>query len=266
MEDLPERKFRPPKPLQEVRAGFTILGDEILGYQPMQRRNKVMHGETIIVGFRVFVKVDGVNPIKVAMGSEIGDAAALAYHHLPEEKKNDVGRSAARYITLSPAEFSKVIGVAWIAGATRSDRLPPTWVWVALGSDSTKAHIMTRPTLRQWIGTRLADKYIDSFFVERDIVPEWAAIGYTTDPGNDSRYLSLTYPAPRQVLSARYDLRPRVQDNRAQNSAGRDTGMDELSRKFDRLMEFMIEERKEVRQERREQNDLLMRLLPASPK
>lgn len=61
--------------IQPLHPGFTILGDPILGHMPIQRQSKVMAGETIIFGFRVFVKVEGVNPLQVAGGSGIGDAA-----------------------------------------------------------------------------------------------------------------------------------------------------------------------------------------------
>ncbi len=109
MEDTPPQN--PSRQIQPLRPGFKILGDPILGYLPIQRRSKVMAGETIILGFRVFVKVDGTSPLKVAIGSEIGDAAALAYHQLPENEKHDVRKNAAKYATMAAAEFVEIIGV-----------------------------------------------------------------------------------------------------------------------------------------------------------
>ncbi|KAJ2992428.1 hypothetical protein NUW58_g2177 [Xylaria curta] len=79
--------------IQPLRPGFTILGDEILGYRVIRRRSKVMAGELLILGFKTFIKTDSAGGFRVAGGSEIGDAAALAYHQLPEDQKNDIGRS-----------------------------------------------------------------------------------------------------------------------------------------------------------------------------
>ncbi|KAI0810071.1 hypothetical protein GGR55DRAFT_679299 [Xylaria sp. FL0064] len=263
MEDTPPQN--PNRQIQPSRPGFTILGDPILGYLPIQRRSKVMAGETIILGFRVFVKVDGVSPLKVVMGSEIGDAAALAYHQLPEDEKNDIRKNAAEYATMAAAEFVEIIGVAWVPGSSRSDRLPITYVWVKTLTDSGKPHIMTRTTFRQWIGTSLADKYIDSWLVEKGITPEWAALGFPTDPAADSKYLRLTYPPPRQA--AHYNLRPRIQAGggfQALPAHRREDGdVQELSRKFDQLVELFIRGQEEAREDRKQQREIMSRLLPA---
>ncbi|KAI0525813.1 hypothetical protein F5B22DRAFT_641968 [Xylaria bambusicola] len=282
MEDAPAQNRN--RQIQPLRPGFTILGDPILGYMPIQRRSKVMAGETIILGFRVFVKVEGVNPLQVAGGSEIGDAAALAYHQLPEDEKNNIGQNAAKYATMPAAEFVEIIGVTWVPGSSRSDRLPITYVWVRTHTDSGKPEIMTRTTFRQWIGTSLADKYIDSFLVGKGITPEWAALGFPTDPANDSKYLRLTYPPPRQA--AHYNLRPRIQYGgfpalqnggfqgfpTLQNSGGlqglpapqrEDGGVQELTRKFDQLVELFIRGQEEAREDRKQQREIMSRLLPA---
>ncbi|KAI0398855.1 hypothetical protein F4802DRAFT_613303 [Xylaria palmicola] len=286
MDDGPPDQ-NPSRQIQPLRPGFTILGDPILGYMPIQRRSKVMMGESIILGFRVFVKVEGVNPLQVAGGSEIGDAAALAYHQLPEHEKNNVGQNAAKYATMPPAEFVKIIGITWVPGSSRSDRLPITYVWVGTRTDSGKPEIMTRTTFRQWIGTRMADKYIDSFLVEKGITPEWAAMGFLTDPANDSRYLRLTYPPPRQA--AHYNLRSRIQNGgfqgfpalqgsgiqgfpALQHGSGlqglpvpqrEDGGVQELTRKFDQLVELFIRGQEEAREDRQQQREMMSRLLPA---
>ncbi|RYC62818.1 hypothetical protein CHU98_g3386 [Xylaria longipes] len=252
--------------IQPLRPGFTIIGDPILGYFPIQRQSKA--GETTILGFKVFVKVDGANPIKIASGSEVGNAAALAYHSLPEQKKNNIRETAATYATMAPSDFVDIIGIACVPGSTSPSRLPTTYIWAKTLTNSDKPKIMTRTTFRQWMGTRLADKYIDAWFVTKGITPEWAVQGFPTDPANDSRYLRLTYPPPRQ--SSNYDLTPRIQTSGAQPPPSGEVGLsrkdgdiEELSRKFDQIVDMFVRGQEEAREDRNQLREVMNRLLPA---
>ncbi|KAI8955289.1 hypothetical protein F4801DRAFT_381293 [Xylaria longipes] len=262
MEDVEEEESpRYPntgRPIQPLRPGFTITGDPILGYSPVQRWSKAIEGERVLVDFKFFVKVDGVNPIKIASGDKVGSTAALAYHHLPEQKKNNVKENAAKYATMEPTNFVEIIGVAWVPGSagTTSRRLPATYVWVKTLTSSNKPNIMTRTTLRQWLGTRLADQHLSSWFATRGITPEWTV----SDPANNSRHLRLTYPLPRQ--SSNYNLRSRIQTG-GLTPSGEDGQMEELGRRFDQLVDLLVRGQEEAREDRRLQREIMNRLLPA---
>ncbi|KAI1345771.1 hypothetical protein F5Y01DRAFT_322781 [Xylaria sp. FL0043] len=237
-----------------LRPGFTSTGDPILGYIPLQRR--VMAGELLVLGFKFFIKVDGINPFKMASGSEVGDAAAFAYHQLPEDKKNNIQENAAKYATMAPAEFVQILGVTWVPGtaSTSPRRLPTTYIWVETRTYSGKPNIMTRTTLRQWLGARSADQRVDSWFVTNGITPEWTV----SDPANDPRHLRLTYPRPER--SSNYNLRSRMQ---IPPSRG-DSEIEELSRRLDQLVGLFARGQEEAREDRRLQREIMNRLLPAS--
>ncbi|KAI3341947.1 hypothetical protein F4824DRAFT_495808 [Ustulina deusta] len=276
------------KEIQPLRPGFTIFGDRILGYQPMRRRSKMMKGAEIITGFRFIVQVDGPNPIKVATGSEIGHAAAMAYHQLPDGERNEIGKEAAKYAAMDPAEFEGIEGLATVPGSSGPNRLGISYVLVKVRTPQQKSPLMVRTTLRAWIGASMGDKYIDNFCVRKNFVPEWAAMGFLTDPANDSKYLRLAYPPPRQNAhyshvqplaqtgrfpalpppgqTAHYNLRPLVQNSDMQAllpPRGEDGGVQELSRKFDQLLELFIKGHEEAREDRKQQREIMSRLLPA---
>ncbi|KAL9948561.1 hypothetical protein ACHAO5_001661 [Verticillium nonalfalfae] len=244
---------QPVRTLQPLNAGFTMLGDEILGYMPVERRSKFLRNTMYLTGFKMFVKVKETGRFTVTTGSDVGGMAAVAYHDLPEEDKNNVKKNEKKYADASALEFNLIRGVAWVPGTSQPTRLPDTYVWVEMKTKSQHADIMTRSTFRQWLGKGLADKLIDSWLVDNNITPEWSTLGFSPDPANSARYLSLTYPAPRQPRQDGYDMRPRIQGS----------DMQALTSKFDRLLEMFIEDRKEAREDRKQQQEIMMRLLPA---
>ncbi|KAI0477041.1 hypothetical protein F4859DRAFT_514373 [Xylaria cf. heliscus] len=239
--------------------GFTTIGYHILGYFPVQRRT--MAGELITLSFKVFIKVDDVNPIKIASGTEVSDAAALAYHQLPEHKKNNIRENAAKYAMMEPTDFVEIIGVAWVPESARTSprRLPTTYIWVKTLTSSNKPDIMTRTTLRQWLGTRSADQHINSWFATKGITPEWAV----SDVASDSRHLRLTYPPPRQSSNSN-SRKSHIQTSDVQPTPSREEGqVEELGRRLDQLMELMVRGQEEAREDRRLQREFMNRLLPA---
>ncbi|KAI0410354.1 hypothetical protein F5X98DRAFT_359712 [Xylaria grammica] len=235
-----------PHQIQPVRPGFTSFGDPILGYFPVQRQSKT--GETIILGFKVFIKVDDINPIRIISGSEVGGAAVLAYHQLPEHKKNNVRENAAKYPTMAPTDFVDIIGVTWVPGSSPG-RLPITYVWAKTLAGSKKPNIMTRTTFRQWIGTSLADKHIDSWLLNKGIIPEWTA----------SKSLRLTYPLSKRSSN----LKPYVRTS-VQPPTGEDDRVEELGRKFDQLVDLFTRGQEEAQEDRRQQREIMRKLLSSS--
>lgn len=261
----------PTRALQPLRAGFTMLGDKILGYMPVERRSKIMPGESILTGFKMFVQVKETGLFKVASGNDVGNMAALAYHQLPEQQRNDIRKNTKKYSNTSSLEFSRILGVDWIPGRSQPGRLPFTYVWVEMKSKSQHADIMTRTTFRDWLTKGLADKLVDDWLLANKIVPEWSLFGLPTDPANDRKYLALTYPAPTMP---RYDMRPRIQsdDTRPHIQSGdmqpriQDGNIQALTNKFDQLLQLVIEDRKEAREERQQQQQMMRMLLPAPAK
>ncbi|RYC64936.1 hypothetical protein CHU98_g1267 [Xylaria longipes] len=229
-EDVYHQNTNTGRQIQPLRPGFTSLGDPILGYFPIQRRSKAM-GETIILGFKVFVKVDDINPIRIM-------------------------ENAAKYPTMAPTDFVDIIGVTWIPGSSSPGRLLITYVWAkALVVGSKKLNIMTRTTFRQWIGTSLADKHINFWLFNKGIIPEWTASGFPTDPTTDSKSLRLTYPLKRRAQT-RGVQPPTV-------PSGEDDRVKELGRKFDQLVDLFTRGQEEAREDRRQQREIMRHLLPA---
>ncbi|KAI1421297.1 hypothetical protein F5Y12DRAFT_718560 [Xylaria sp. FL1777] len=239
---------------RRLRPGFTVNGDPILGYFPTSRR--AIEGSTVTLGFTMFVRVDGVNPIKIALGSEVGDAAALAYHQLPQHKKNNIQESAAKYATMSPTEFVEIIGVAYMSGGCPG-RLPTTYIWVETRTHSAKPTIVTRSTLRRWLQQRVADQYIDDWFAAKGITPEWKVL----DPASDSRNLRLAYPPAGRSGNSR----SRTQTSKSQLTSSREESqVEELSKKFDRIVDMLAKGQEEAREDRRLQWEMMNRLFSGS--
>ncbi|KAI0448572.1 hypothetical protein F5B21DRAFT_103955 [Xylaria acuta] len=244
MEDVDEEAERSRhqdtgSPIQPVRRGRTMSGETILGYVPTQRWS---HGESVVTSIRLFVKVKGRNPMKVVSGV---DDAALAYHQLPKHKKNNIKENAVQYARMTRTDFVRIVGIAWVTG-TSPGRLPDTYVWVETRAASDKPHIVTRSTLRDWLGKGLADRRIESWLEEKKINPGWAQ-------ADNSRRL-LTYP-PQPG-----DSRSRVQRGGTQPPPSGDYGhVDALTKLTDVVLQMQVE----AREDRRQQRELLRAILPA---
>src|SRR5688572_32709985 len=65
-------RMAPIRSLQPLREGFTMLGDEIIGYLPLRRQSRYSNGESLLIGCRVFIEVKDTGDSYVASGSEIG--------------------------------------------------------------------------------------------------------------------------------------------------------------------------------------------------
>jgi hypothetical protein len=258
-----------------------MLGDEILGYIPLRRRSRYSNGESLLIGFRVFIEVKDTGDFYVASGSEIGGMAAIAYDKLPAEKKNDISKNTEKY--QDPTEFVDILGVACIAGTSRSNKYPITYVWVKTTKPTKHADILTRSSFRQWLGASIADKLIDNWFVKKKITPEWAIMGFDTDPANDSRYLALTFPPPRQRRQGwdnRWDNpQPRIEAGasahslRSRNTAtnmqasglGHSRMQDgDVTVLLNQLIITMVEDRKERREDRKVQQAFMGKFLTTS--
>ncbi|KAF4470082.1 dnaJ domain-containing [Fusarium albosuccineum] len=176
------------RPIQPIRAGYTLLGDEILGYRPLERYNSYA-GEYYTYGMKFFVQLPGSKTFGIFSANEIGLPAALAYDRLPENDKNDVRKylEQVNNHTMDPGAFEEIVA----AGAKESefemtDRFPETWVQIAMSNDDnpSKAKIINRTALRSWM--RNADKLIDMFYVQNSIVPPWGSTRFP-DPRNDTQ-------------------------------------------------------------------------------
>ncbi|KAF5000396.1 hypothetical protein FDECE_11216 [Fusarium decemcellulare] len=176
------------RPIQPIRAGYTLLGDEILGYRPLKKYDPYTE-QYYTSGTKFFVQVPGSKTLGIFSGDEIGKPAAVAYDRLPENDKNDVRKYLEQVTnhTMNPGAFEEIVAV----GAKESqfemtERYPETWVQIAMANDDnpSKAKIINRTALRSLV--RHADKLIDMFYVQNSIKPPWASTRFP-DPRNDTQ-------------------------------------------------------------------------------
>ncbi|KAK5637603.1 hypothetical protein RRF57_013318 [Xylaria bambusicola] len=220
---------------------FTASGAPILGYIPHYRR---VNGLPIAFNFTIFIKVDNNNPIKIARRSEVSMLEARAYHDLPKHERNNVQDSAVKYATMDPTDTVDIIGIAWVPASAGSDRMPPTYIWVKTPVYSDKAAIMTKTTFRKWLGQRVADGYIESWFASKGISPQWKA------PYPESGRL-LTYPTVG---------RPSCTSTTAAKEATEEDGrIEKLTKQFERIVDMLAKGQEEAREDRKQYQEFLQR-------
>ncbi|KAK8028119.1 YDJ1-mitochondrial and ER import protein [Apiospora marii] len=154
--------------------------------------------------FKLFVEVDGPNPLLAKRATEIEaeDEADCIKSTLPniKEEENDYCGKRSRKV------FKRIKGVSWFAETGTEKRTCFTWVWVELHG-SNDVHIMTRSTFRRWLTERIADKKIDMFLDENDIIPPWSPRARKDQFPSVS--LALVHPLPKHQRKnhLRYDDR-----------------------------------------------------------
>lgn len=246
-QDNMKQEIPPPRETQLQQVGRTPLGDRILGCCVLERKCKVT-GQKSPVGWRFVVEVPEANPVKLVPGSELGYEATRLYHELPEEQKNIINGMEEVYKDVRPNLFVGIRGVAFYRLGTSGI----CYVWVDRQDDPNpqKAHILSRTALRAWIGHKLADKKIDDFLVKRGVRPSWApTYGQLTYPSYDRNYLELAYP--RAIQSPSRLLRSGDAYNMQQ----------QIVVAIQELVKMSIEDRKERREDRAENRELMERLL-----
>lgn len=191
--------------IQPLKAGFTILGEEILGYIPIMRWNKFLKKD-IPEGFKILIRQPGTNPIKYATGSQVGSQAILEYDQ--SGKINDLREYRGLFKKHDVTNFQEIIGIAWNPWTGSTVRVQDMYIWVQLREELVpgKAHILMRSNFQGWLGTELANALIDDFFVKRDLTPPWIDREGTSH--FQDNYLPLVYPLPsgRQARKARLNI------------------------------------------------------------
>ncbi|KAF4951686.1 hypothetical protein FGADI_7280 [Fusarium gaditjirri] len=185
---------------KQLGPGYTSLGDRILGYRPIRKYNRF---EDMVVTSSVtyFVESPGSPIFRVLSEANIGHAA-LAYDRLPVSEKNDV-ETHLRSVSdgsINLGNYDKILAIgAKDSGYEYHNRYPDTWVHIAVTGDDepSKAKIIHRTAFRNLVGSRDADKMIDTFYVNNGIEPPWATTPYP-DPENRALYDPHVFPAPRQ--------------------------------------------------------------------
>ncbi|RBQ84224.1 hypothetical protein FVER53263_20789 [Fusarium verticillioides] len=196
---------------KQLGPGYTSLGDRILGYRPIRKYNRY---DDMVVTSSVtyFVESPGSPIFRVLSGANIGHAA-LAYDRLPVSEKNDV-ETHIRSVSdgsINLGNYDKILAIgAKDSGYENTHRYPDTWVHIAVKDDDdpSKAKIIHRTAFRGLVGSRDADKFIDSFYVKNGIEPPWATTPYP-DPENRVLYDPHAFPAPRQRAWESPARRPR---------------------------------------------------------
>lgn len=208
------------RPIGSLRPGYTLLGDKIIGYRPMKRYNRY-EDRYFTLSVKFFVETPGSAVFKIFSGAEIGYQAALAYDRLPDTERNDVEKylESVTNRALNPSMYDGILGVCAKESVYQmSDRLPETWVQIAVKGDDDplKAKIVHRTAFRQLVDH--ADKEIDSFYVQIGLQPPRATTPYP-DPRNAVRYMALEYPAPRRRTLENHDRR-RLREMPSHREAG----------------------------------------------
>ncbi|CAM1508781.1 Fc.00g056290.m01.CDS01 [Cosmosporella sp. VM-42] len=264
--------------LQGFKPGYTSLGDRILGCKVYWKWS-VIENKKNVTKVKLFIERDE-NPKRIIVTSDIGDQAARDYYNLPENEKNDVSTRLETMRKMGPQDFLTITRVGWVEPVYPPERgYPETWISVEM-KDDEREFILNRTALREFLRPSRADKLIDDFCVNNDIVPPWANT-YFPDPQNRTRYLSLEYPAPRRARveqlqnRAEWSLessrrRPRLEFDSYRN--GRrlefdtyrmgprppiaDSGVESLEATINKLAQMVLEVKDEQKQ-------LRMLLLPA---
>lgn len=237
--------------IQPLKPGYTAIGQRILGYAPQIRYFRFQKQE-VIQSFKFFVQVNEDNPLRMGTDADLGHPATMAYHNLPEDQKNDVRNSDKRYTRDTPPDkFQGIRGVAY----DRSRRATYVWVRMADETEADKAHIMTRTALRNWLTPRFADKCIEDFFIQKDDIPPWAK----EDEAQDN-HLQLRYPLPKATLPGYHMLSGYSRMNGKVAPERPPDAIEELTDRMNKLLEFVVEDRKEQKEHR----EMMMRLLPSS--
>ncbi|CAI6089407.1 unnamed protein product [Clonostachys chloroleuca] len=177
--------------------------EQILGHVP----------EAGISKKRIFVKIDGENPLVIASPWQF--RAEDMDRYPVSGRANDLSK---RYRTFNEA-FSHIVGIVydyqrkntWIWGASQQqksifDEIEATGypgdIWSKV-LDETKAKIMPRTDFRIWIGDRHhADKLCEDFYIERGEIPPWAQ---EREGNMQSRKNApqLQYPLPKRKRKAK---------------------------------------------------------------
>ncbi|KAI0117249.1 hypothetical protein F4814DRAFT_415651 [Daldinia grandis] len=158
-------------------------------------------------GTKYFFDVEGLNKLEVKMANEVDPEETKKYHD--SGKASNINDQESEYRRLLRSRFVRVIGVSFLPGTGNYERTCWTYVRVKI-LNILGGRIMTRSTLRGWLGQREADKRIDAFLVESKTVPPWAMDDY--DSGKHKSY-SLKYPLPKKAHGNHQIIRKRYYDD-----------------------------------------------------
>lgn len=172
-------------------------------------------------------------------------------------ERNVTSDSLKKVGRLPAYAFSRITGHMTTPGSGLATRAPNTYIRVDLSHVNNlpsslrleKVHILIRTALRNWLRKSLADKYIYDFLVNNNIIPPWI----DPEAASNTGYLSLQYPLlsytspsliaitaranPRAVMPAR----PAVASNE----------IDSLTAKMDKLLAYLVKDRKLQQEDRR---------------
>ncbi|KAK3943434.1 hypothetical protein QBC46DRAFT_420939 [Diplogelasinospora grovesii] len=281
-----QAKFSQPKPAQpkHTQGRLTTEDAEMPDADDDERDHKELRklayslplrngGRGGFYSFKLFVEVEGPNPLMVKRSNEVDDDEMLECRR--SKDLHNIKTQEHMYRMLSVSDFMGIKGVAWLPETGTDERPCWTYVWVEIRNISDHKPIMCRTALRDWLTKKKADKKIDDFLVAKRIIPPWSPKA-KKDPLH-SESLALVHPLPKKrkdqvVLRRRddsddddddddddYSLARRTRSRRSTEMTGLAKVMNDLSIA---IMD-MREEQREMREEQREQRLQFQRLLPA---
>uniref|UniRef100_A0A8H7NA95 J domain-containing protein n=1 Tax=Bionectria ochroleuca TaxID=29856 RepID=A0A8H7NA95_BIOOC len=201
----PDDRANPISTKTENQMFQVYTEEQILGHIP----------EAGISNKRIFVKIDGENPLAIASPWQF--RAEDMDRYPVSGRANDLSK---RYRTFHEA-FSHIVGIVydyqrkntWIWGASQQQRSKfdelranghTGDIWSQI-LDETKAKIMPRTDFRIWVGDKhQADKLCENFYIEREEIPPWAR-DQEREGSMQSRKNApqLQYPLPKRKRKAK---------------------------------------------------------------
>ncbi|KAI1317292.1 hypothetical protein F5Y16DRAFT_406680 [Xylariaceae sp. FL0255] len=175
-------------------------------------------------GLKYFLHAEGPNKLAVEMASNVDEKKELQY--LSSNRKYNVDAYASTICMRPSTDFKKILGVACLA---ENERAPETYVRVEMINGTN--HIIGGTSLREWLGTDTADRYIDHFCVDSGtVLPLWAL-------DHDNSYAPLpTQSVPRKYLD--HDVAAYINDRGYKSRGG--NGITLLTEKMEGIADAVI--------------------------
>jgi len=157
------------------RPGLTVDGEEILGAHTVVKIDR-QRDEPYISSALFFVFREGeANPCVLLTGEEIGRTAHDDYFKLPLSRQNIIKNPSKKYNYKDGSNIDKIIGIWSNPIMERSgDSLPRAWPYVKFKKPTKEGLLMDiidRTCLRNIYNRRTADRMINEWYKDKEIIP-----------------------------------------------------------------------------------------------
>ncbi|KAI1416925.1 hypothetical protein F5Y13DRAFT_204287 [Hypoxylon sp. FL1857] len=219
---------------------------------------------------KYFYDMEGPNKLRVKMIEEADKEKVSQYHE--SGRVQNIRYKEGEYWQLNPKDLIRIIGVAFLPGTGSHERTCWTYIRAEIRGVSDHDRIMTRSTLRNWLGAKIADRKVDDFLVFSKTTPPWAM--NDNDSMEHESYPQLTYPLPKKSHEiGKVSLRRRnVDDDDYEDDSRhavfrhkrRPDDIEELITRFDKITDVMNSLLEDSRQQRKQNNEIMKRFITSS--